>query len=156
MSETASFGYRDVDAAEKQGMVRAVFSNVAGKYDLMNDAMSMGAHRLLPVLWGSATEAIAAARAAGRRIVALEDAGGERPEDVALRGEVLLLFGGEHAGLPAALLECADARVRLPMRGFVPSYNVQAAMAMVAAECLRQEGAAAAVAIGSRPLRIED
>ena len=46
MSETASFGYRDVDAAEKQGMVRAVFSNVAGKYDLMNDAMSMGAHRL--------------------------------------------------------------------------------------------------------------
>lgn len=46
MSETASFGYRDVDAAEKQGMVREVFSNVAAKYDLMNDAMSMGAHRL--------------------------------------------------------------------------------------------------------------
>ena len=40
MSETASFGYRDVDAAEKPGMVRAVFSNVAAKYDLMNDAMS--------------------------------------------------------------------------------------------------------------------
>lgn len=46
MSETASFGYRDVEAAEKQGMVRAVFSNVASKYDLMNDAMSGGAHRL--------------------------------------------------------------------------------------------------------------
>ena len=46
MSETASFGYRDVDAAEKAGMVRAVFSNVAAKYDLMNDAMSGGAHRL--------------------------------------------------------------------------------------------------------------
>ncbi|HEX7875664.1 MAG TPA: class I SAM-dependent methyltransferase, partial [Sphingobium sp.] len=40
MNETASFGYRDVDASEKQGMVRAVFSNVASKYDLMNDAMS--------------------------------------------------------------------------------------------------------------------
>jgi len=46
MSETASFGYREVDAAEKAGMVREVFSNVAAKYDLMNDAMSGGAHRL--------------------------------------------------------------------------------------------------------------
>ncbi|MEJ7933069.1 class I SAM-dependent methyltransferase [Sphingobium sp. AN558] len=46
MNDTASFGYRDVDAAQKAGMVRAVFSNVAAKYDLMNDAMSMGAHRL--------------------------------------------------------------------------------------------------------------
>ena len=46
MNETASFGYRDVDAAEKAGMVRAVFSNVAARYDLMNDAMSGGAHRL--------------------------------------------------------------------------------------------------------------
>jgi demethylmenaquinone methyltransferase / 2-methoxy-6-polyprenyl-1,4-benzoquinol methylase len=46
MSETVSFGYRNVDASEKAGMVRSVFSGVAGKYDLMNDAMSMGAHRL--------------------------------------------------------------------------------------------------------------
>ncbi len=46
MSETVSFGYRDVDASEKAGMVRSVFSGVAGKYDLMNDAMSAGAHRL--------------------------------------------------------------------------------------------------------------
>ncbi|MDI1294531.1 MAG: class I SAM-dependent methyltransferase [bacterium] len=46
MSETASFGYRDVDATQKAGMVREVFSHVAAKYDLMNDAMSAGAHRL--------------------------------------------------------------------------------------------------------------
>jgi demethylmenaquinone methyltransferase / 2-methoxy-6-polyprenyl-1,4-benzoquinol methylase len=46
MSEKVSFGYRDVDAAEKAGMVRSVFSSVAAKYDLMNDAMSGGAHRL--------------------------------------------------------------------------------------------------------------
>ncbi|MBB6124328.1 class I SAM-dependent methyltransferase [Sphingobium subterraneum] len=46
MSETVSFGYRDVDADEKAGMVRSVFSSVAAKYDLMNDAMSGGAHRL--------------------------------------------------------------------------------------------------------------
>ncbi|MEO8724267.1 MAG: class I SAM-dependent methyltransferase [Sphingobium sp.] len=46
MNETVSFGYRDVDASAKAAMVRSVFSGVAGKYDLMNDAMSMGAHRL--------------------------------------------------------------------------------------------------------------
>ncbi|MPT49123.1 MAG: class I SAM-dependent methyltransferase [Sphingobium sp.] len=46
MSETVSFGYRDVDASEKAGMVRSVFSGVASSYDLMNDAMSGGMHRL--------------------------------------------------------------------------------------------------------------
>src|SRR3546814_5547901 len=46
MSETASFGYRDVDARAKAGMVRGIFSNVASRYDLMNDAMSGGMHRL--------------------------------------------------------------------------------------------------------------
>lgn len=42
----ASFGYRDVPEAEKEGLVREVFSSVAGKYDLMNDLMSGGVHRL--------------------------------------------------------------------------------------------------------------
>ena len=46
MNETVSFGYREVDASEKAGMVREVFSGVASRYDLMNDAMSFGAHRL--------------------------------------------------------------------------------------------------------------
>jgi demethylmenaquinone methyltransferase / 2-methoxy-6-polyprenyl-1,4-benzoquinol methylase len=43
---TASFGYRDVPEAEKEGLVREVFSSVAKRYDLMNDLMSGGVHRL--------------------------------------------------------------------------------------------------------------
>lgn len=46
MSETVSFGYQDVAATEKARRVGAVFSSVAGNYDLMNDAMSGGMHRL--------------------------------------------------------------------------------------------------------------
>ncbi|MDR6789469.1 demethylmenaquinone methyltransferase/2-methoxy-6-polyprenyl-1,4-benzoquinol methylase [Sphingomonas sp. BE138] len=46
MSETVSFGYEDVSPTEKTARVRGVFSNVASRYDLMNDAMSAGMHRL--------------------------------------------------------------------------------------------------------------
>lgn len=42
----ADFGYRKVREEEKSGLVQGVFSSVAGKYDLMNDLMSMGIHRL--------------------------------------------------------------------------------------------------------------
>jgi demethylmenaquinone methyltransferase/2-methoxy-6-polyprenyl-1,4-benzoquinol methylase len=42
----ASFGFRDVDAADKPGLVGGVFTSVAARYDLMNDLMSAGAHRL--------------------------------------------------------------------------------------------------------------
>jgi demethylmenaquinone methyltransferase / 2-methoxy-6-polyprenyl-1,4-benzoquinol methylase len=46
MSKTVSFGYEQVSPEEKTARVGGVFSNVARKYDIMNDAMSGGMHRL--------------------------------------------------------------------------------------------------------------
>ncbi|WP_431470014.1 class I SAM-dependent methyltransferase [Sphingosinithalassobacter sp. LHW66-3] len=46
MTDTVSFGYSDVAPEEKTRRVGEVFSNVAARYDLMNDAMSGGMHRL--------------------------------------------------------------------------------------------------------------
>jgi len=43
---TASFGFREVPEGQKEGLVHDVFSSVASKYDLMNDLMSAGVHRL--------------------------------------------------------------------------------------------------------------
>ncbi len=45
-AEEAEFGFASVPLAEKQGRVDQVFHNVSGRYDLMNDLMSGGLHRL--------------------------------------------------------------------------------------------------------------
>lgn len=47
---TTHFGYREVDETEKPSLVQGVFQSVASRYDLMNDLMSGGIHRL----WKSA------------------------------------------------------------------------------------------------------
>ena len=46
MGKATHFGYQQVDAADKQGLVKGVFDSVANNYDLMNDVLSFGAHRL--------------------------------------------------------------------------------------------------------------
>ena len=46
MGKTTHFGFQQVDVDQKQGLVKGVFDSVASKYDLMNDVMSLGTHRL--------------------------------------------------------------------------------------------------------------
>lgn len=46
MSEQTHFGYRQVPVEEKAKLVGRVFDSVANRYDVMNDAMSLGIHRL--------------------------------------------------------------------------------------------------------------
>ena len=58
-ADTTHFGYRDVPVAEKEKLVGKVFTSVASKYDLMNDAMSFGVHRLWK-RWFAATSGVRA------------------------------------------------------------------------------------------------
>src|SRR5688572_33429581 len=44
--DTVSFGFKSVPEEARQGLVNEVFTTVAGRYDLMNDLMSGGLHRL--------------------------------------------------------------------------------------------------------------
>ena len=60
---TVDFGYEQVDRAAKQGRVGQVFDSVADNYDVMNDLMSMGVHRL----WKRFTISLAALRPGAAR-----------------------------------------------------------------------------------------
>ncbi len=101
---------------------------------------SMYADRFFPVQWLRAEAVLDAAVAAQRRIVAIEDSGATAPWDADLRGPLLFVIGGETRGIPAPVLARCDTVLRIPMAGFIPAYNLQAAMAAVAAERLRQSG----------------
>ena len=99
---------------------------------------SMKAHRFMPVHWVNGDEIVAKAHEAGFRVVSLEDTGDKEPWDEDLTGDVMLVVGGERDGISDSILNASDSVVRIPMAGFVPSYNLQAPVAVVAAEALRQ------------------
>ena len=104
---------------------------------------AMRADRYMPLLYHDAGDVLDRARAAGLEAIGIEDSGDRAPWEHDLTGRALLVVGGERHGIPPALLERCDTVLRLPMEGFVPSYNLQAAMAMVAGERWRQRQAPA-------------
>jgi TrmH family RNA methyltransferase len=121
----------------------AVFVDNAFDHEAKREATraAMRADRVMPVFWMAADRVLELARGAGRRVYALEDVGDAAPWDVDLTAPALFVVGGERHGIPAPVLAAADRVLRLPMRGFIPSYNLQAAMAGVSFERLRQLGA---------------
>ncbi len=116
--ERASFGFKDVDADDKARLVKGVFSNVAGRYDLMNDLMSAGVHRV----WKSVF------------IDRLNPQPGERLLDVA----------GGTGDIARAFLARAGARPRsarmAPAEAIICDINQD----MLTAGCARDEGEAGA------------
>lgn len=73
--ETTHFGYQEVPVEEKAGLVRQVFDSVASRYDLMNDLMSLGIHRL----WKRQAVALAGVRR-GQRVLDLASGTGDLAE----------------------------------------------------------------------------
>jgi len=73
--ETTHFGYQEVSVDEKAGRVRQVFDSVASRYDLMNDLMSLGIHRL----WKRQAVALAGVRR-GQRVLDLASGTGDLAE----------------------------------------------------------------------------
>jgi len=92
--ETVSFGFKTVPEGARQGLVNDIFTSVAGRYDLMNDLMSGGLHRL----WKDDLIAMLAPPRSDRPFQLLDVAGGTG--DVTLR---FLRSGG--AGARATLLD---------------------------------------------------
>ncbi|WP_439137012.1 bifunctional demethylmenaquinone methyltransferase/2-methoxy-6-polyprenyl-1,4-benzoquinol methylase UbiE [Roseicyclus sp.] len=91
---TTHFGFRDVAEDDKAGMVHGVFTNVASKYDIMNDVMSVGIHRV----WKDALMDWLVPRD-GQRL--LDVAGGT--------GDVAFRFLGRAPGATATVLDMTES-----------------------------------------------
>jgi demethylmenaquinone methyltransferase/2-methoxy-6-polyprenyl-1,4-benzoquinol methylase len=114
-TETTHFGYQDVPVDAKAGLVRDVFDSVASRYDIMNDLMSAGMHRL----WKRRT--IGEARVKPGHVV-LDLAGGTG--DLALKFARLVGAGGHVvlADINAAMLE--QGRRRLVDAGIAGNFSI--------------------------------
>ncbi len=107
---TTHFGYQQVLIEEKAKRVAGVFGSVAARYDLMNDVMSFGIHRL----WKRFTIDVSGVRA-GERVLDLAggtgDLAAKLADRVGMKGQVVL------ADINAAMLR--EGRERLVDRGLV-------------------------------------
>ncbi len=104
MPQKTHFGYKQVDTEKKQGLVAGVFNSVADKYDVMNDVMSFGIHRI----WKKITLAQTGLKKGQR---ALDVAGGtgdlaiQLSKQVGADGEVVM------SDINAAMLEQGRRRL---------------------------------------------
>jgi demethylmenaquinone methyltransferase/2-methoxy-6-polyprenyl-1,4-benzoquinol methylase len=123
----SSFGFRDVGAREKVALVRGVFDRVAGRYDLMNDLMSAGMHRL----W---KDAVAARLNPQPGETIIDCAGGTG--DLARRFARMARRAQERRGGPDAKVFVVDYNAEMIMagreKGFEPeiAWSVGDAMAL--------------------------
>jgi demethylmenaquinone methyltransferase/2-methoxy-6-polyprenyl-1,4-benzoquinol methylase len=81
MSKLSNFGYSKVTPKEKTKLVQKVFSDVANNYDLMNDVMSFGAHRLWKKLFIDIVNP-----AAGDKIIDVGSGSGDLVLEILKRG----------------------------------------------------------------------
>ena len=124
MRSSEAFGLQDIHVIPQEGLDLR-FSN----------DVSSGSHRWLsPIMYGSIDEAIAGLREGGYRIIATDLQECDRQldlDEVPLDQKLVVAFGGEHEGISQRLRDEADATLALPMYGFVQSFNISVAFALV-------------------------
>jgi demethylmenaquinone methyltransferase/2-methoxy-6-polyprenyl-1,4-benzoquinol methylase len=122
-SNTTHFGFKEVSSSEKVKLVRGVFDSVAGQYDLMNDLMSLGIHRI----WKRVAVQLSNVRA-GESVLDLAGGTGDLTrlfeQRVGDKGQVVL------ADINAEMLR--NGRSRLIDKGLIATIRY----AQVNAECL--------------------
>jgi TrmH family RNA methyltransferase len=102
---------------------------------------AMGSTFRLPVSRASLDDLLAAGTAQRVTVLATTARGGVALAEAPLSAPVLLLFGGEGAGLPDAVLPAKTTRITIPMRAGVESLNVAVAVGLVLYEARRQRQA---------------
>ena len=132
------FSVRTAEVAGATGVVLAMTEAITGRMWKDIRHSSMQATRFIPVLQSNIEATVAAAQQAGFRIMVIEDVGNHDLQEVDLTGDVLMIVGAESDGVSQTALDAADVVVRLPMHGFVPSYNLQVAVACACVEAARQ------------------
>jgi tRNA (cytidine/uridine-2'-O-)-methyltransferase len=75
-----------------------------------------------------------------RRLVLFTTKAQVSPYEFAFKPDDVLLFGKESAGVPAAIADACDMRLRIPIRPQVRSMNLASAAAVALGEALRQTG----------------
>ncbi len=99
---------------------------------------SMRATRFIPIHYTETENALKLAKENNVRVIVAEDVGTLAPWESDLTGDVLIVIGAERDGVSQDSLDAADQIIRLPMEGFIPSYNLQVAISTLAIEAIRQ------------------
>lgn len=74
------------------------------------------------------------------RLILFSTKGANSPYDFAFLKDDILLFGKESGGVPAEVAEACDAKLRIPIRSEVRSFNLATSAAIALGEALRQTG----------------
>ena len=133
------FGIRTIEVSGADAVVLNISRTHQDRRTIRRS--SMRADRFIPVVYSDTTSIINEAKKNDFRIIAAEDVGTVEPWNADLTGNVLFVVGAEREGVSQEVLDACDEVVRLPMDGFVPSYNLQVAISVLAVEALRQRNA---------------
>jgi tRNA (guanosine-2'-O-)-methyltransferase len=97
--------------------------------------ITRGCHRWMAVeRWPSARASVAALHARGFRVLATAPGATTTVETVDVDRPIAVVFGNEHAGLPAATVAACDGAIALPMYGFTQSFNLSVSAALALAQ----------------------